>query len=89
MHYLKCVEPSNLAKCNYKVSIMNMKKSKKSKFMCVQNNSDITNFNNCISMKDGSSIEYVKECVHLGNTIYRVCQKKERHFKYICKVANN
>ena len=21
--------------------------------------------------------------------IYRVCQKKERHFKYICKVANN
>ena len=20
---------------------------------------------------------------------YRVCQKKERHFKYICKVANN
>ena len=29
-----------------------------------------TDFNNCISMKDGSSIEYVKECVHLGNTIY-------------------
>ena len=72
MHYLKCVEPSNLA-----VSIMNIKKSKKSKFMCVQNNSDMTNFNNCISMKDGSSIEYVKECVHLGNTIYRVCQKKK------------
>ena len=21
--------------------------------------------------------------------IYRVCQKKERHFKYICKAANN
>ena len=21
--------------------------------------------------------------------MYRVCQKKERHFKYICKVANN
>ena len=29
-----------------------------------------TNFNNCISMKDGSSIEHVKECVPLGNTIY-------------------
>ena len=44
--------------------------SKKSKFMCFQKNSDMTtDFNNCISMKDGSSIEYVKECVHLGNTI--------------------
>ena len=21
--------------------------------------------------------------------IYRVCQKKERHFKYVCKVVNN
>ena len=28
-----------------------------------------TNFNNCISIKDGGSIEYVRECVHLGNTI--------------------
>ena len=29
-----------------------------------------TNFLNCISMKDGIyNIEYVKACVHLGNTI--------------------
>ena len=47
--------------------------SKKSKFICFQKNSDMTtDFNNCISMKDGSSTEYVKECVHLGNTIYIV-----------------
>ena len=26
--------------------------------------------NSCISMKDGSSIEYVKEYVHLGNITY-------------------
>ena len=45
--------------------------SRKSKFMCFQTNLDMTtDFNNCISQKDGSSIEYVKECVHLGNTIY-------------------
>ena len=45
--------------------------SKKSKFMCFQKNLDmVTNFNNCISMKNSSSIEHVKECVHLGNTIY-------------------
>ena len=29
-----------------------------------------TNFSNCISMKDGSSIEYVKECFYLGTTKY-------------------
>ena len=29
-----------------------------------------TNSNNCISMKDVSSIEHVKNCVHLGNTIH-------------------
>ena len=28
------------------------------------------NFNNCISIKDGSSIEYAKACAHLGNTIH-------------------
>ena len=33
----------------------------------------VTNFNNCISMKNGSSIEHVKECVHLGNTISLKC----------------
>ena len=45
--------------------------SKKSKFMRFSKNVDMaTNFNNCISMKDGSSIEHVKECVYLGNTIY-------------------
>ena len=29
-----------------------------------------TNFNNCISMKNCSSIEHVEECAHLGNTVY-------------------
>ena len=44
--------------------------SKKCKFMCLQKNLDMAaNLNNCISMKDGSSIEHVKECVYLGNTI--------------------
>ena len=39
--------------------------------MCFQKKSDMTtNFSNCISMEDGSSIEYVKECFYLGNTIY-------------------
>ena len=43
----------------------------KSKFMGFQKKIDITtNFSNCISMKDGSSIEHVKVCVHFGNTIY-------------------
>ena len=47
--------------------------STKSKLMCFQKNSDMpTNFNNRISMKNGSSIQYVKEYVHLGNTIYIV-----------------
>ena len=46
---------------------------KQSKYIaCFQKKSDMTtNFSNCISMKDGSSIEYVKECFYLGNTIYR------------------
>ena len=40
--------------------------------MCFQKKLDmVTSFNNCISMKNGSSIEHVKECIiHLGNTIY-------------------
>ena len=55
----------------YAIDYKIMFNSKKSKFMCFQKKSDMTtDFNNCISMKDGSSIEYVKECVHLGNTIY-------------------
>ena len=51
----------------YAIDYEIMFNSKKSKFMCFQKKSDMTtDFNNCISMKDGSSIEYV----HLGNTIY-------------------
>ena len=45
--------------------------AKKSKFMSFQKKLAMaTNFNHCISMQDGSSLEHVKECVHLGNTIY-------------------
>ena len=55
----------------YAIDYKIMFTSKKSKFICFQKNSDMTtDFNNCISMKDGSSIEYVKECVHLDNPIY-------------------
>ena len=54
----------------YAIDYKIMFNSKKSKFMCFQKNSDMTtDFNICISMKDGSSIEYVKECVHLSNSI--------------------
>ena len=44
----------------YAVDYKSIFNSKKSKCMCLQNNSDMTtNFNNCVSMKDGNSIEYV------------------------------
>ena len=38
-------------------------------------------YGNCLFDKIKSTLKY--------NSKYRVCQKKERHFKYICKVANN
>ena len=53
----------------YAIDYKIMFNSKKSKFMCFQKQLDMaTNYNNCISMKDGSSMEHVKKCVHLGNS---------------------
>ena len=55
----------------YAVDYKSIFNSKKSKCMCLQNNSDMTtNINNCIPMKDGSSIEYVINMYILVTTYY-------------------
>ena len=49
----------------------------------------LINIVQCIVLQDFQK-QYIVRCIkELKSAIYRVCQKKERHFKYICKVANN